>query len=123
MILTLHTETTIDSCHNLTGYDGKCSNMHGHTWLIELWFKGSSKNLDNVGILVDFGIVKKLKEELDHKYLNDVIHFNPTAEHLCEWIYEWLKNMIPIYVTTKVRLYETAVRKQTWCECGDINGN
>ena len=125
MKLTLHTETTVDSCHKLEGYDGKCKNLHGHTWKIELWFKGDSEYKDKVGILIDFGIVKLLKEELDHKYLNDVLNMNPTAENLSEWVYIYVKDSIekanrPEEIELKVRIYETAVDKKTYCECGDF---
>lgn len=129
-MLTLHTETTIDSCHKLNGYKGKCQNLHGHTWKIELWFKGDSKWKDEVGIMVDFGIVKELKERLDHKYLNDIIQKNPTAENLTEYIYRFIKRRIGISlpagqigdsgIQVKVRVYETAVDKLTWCEGGDF---
>ena len=121
MDLTLHTEVTIDSCHKLDKYDGKCANLHGHTWKVELWFKGSSLETDDVGILVDFGIVKELKELLDHKYLNDVIQKNPTAENLTQWIYYWIKDRIKNNnIKQKVRVYETAVDKLTYCEAGDF---
>jgi len=124
MILTLHTETVIDSSHNLKGYKGKCKNIHGHSWLIKLWFRGNSKLKDEIGILLDFGIVKKLKERLDHQYLNDVIGKNPTAENLVEWIYEWLQHQDPRIknkeIKVKIRIYETAVRKETYCEGGDF---
>ncbi|HEX3048027.1 MAG TPA: 6-carboxytetrahydropterin synthase, partial [Bacillota bacterium] len=42
---------TFDSAHYLPGYDGKCKNMHGHTWRVEVGIKG--KHLKN-GILFDF---------------------------------------------------------------------
>ena len=123
MILTLHTETTIDSAHKLEGYKGICSSLHGHTWKLRLWFVGSSKYLDEVGILVDFGIVKSLKKELDHKYLNDVIKKNPTAENLCMWIHDWLDGRLNFSqgvrkdrIDIMVRIYETAVDKLTYCE-------
>ncbi len=124
MILTLYTETVIDSSHNLKSYKGKCKNIHGHSWLIKLWFRGNSKLKDEIGILLDFGIVKKLKERLDHQYLNDVIGKNPTAENLVEWIYEWLQHQDPRIknkeIKVKIRIYETAVRKETYCEGGDF---
>ncbi len=120
MILTLHTETTIDSCHRLEGYNGKCADLHGHTWKIELWFRGDSNNVDKVGILVDFGIVKELKERLDHKYLNDIIEKNPTAEILTIWIYDDLDEQLGEDIEIKVRVYETAVDKLTYCEAGDF---
>ena len=129
MKLTLHTEVDLDSCHKLEGYKGKCAELHGHTWKVEIWFKGDSKHKDEVGIMVDFGIVKDLKEILDHKYINDVVHMNPTAENLTEWIYKYIVDKIDNHhaaepdderVQVKVRVYETAVTKVTWCEAGDF---
>jgi len=120
MQLTLHTECTIDSAHRLDGYKGKCKNMHGHTWLIELWFKGPCMLKDDVGIMVDFGIVKELKEKLDHKILNDVIGMNPTAETLTEWIYKYITFKTKAGINVKVRVYETAIGKKTYCEGGDF---
>lgn len=116
MRLRLHTETVIDSCHRLEGYCGKCVNLHGHSWKIEIEFEGDSADRDPVGILVDFGIVAALKEELDHKYLNDVIGHNPTAENLTMWVKEWLRAKVKPSIQIFVRVYETAVGKTTWCE-------
>ena len=119
--LLLHTETTIDSCHQLKGYDGKCKHLHGHTWKVEIWFRGEPRLKDNVGILVDFGIVKELKEWLDHRNLNEEIPVNPTAENLIQYIYSYIKEKINNdEIEVKVRLYETAVDKKTWCEWGDF---
>ena len=120
MKLTLHTEVAIDSAHYLEGYNGKCAHMHGHTWKIELWFKGDSSLKDNVGILVDFGIVKELKELLDHKVINIEINQNPTAENLTEYIYKYIKSKIDKQIQVKVRVYETYVEKKTYCEGGDF---
>lgn len=121
MKLLLHTETTIDSCHFLEMYKGKCSNLHGHTWKIEIWIQGESEEKDEVGILVDFGVVKKLSDELDHKNLNVVLGYNSTAENLAEWVYKYIKDTVSNErILLKVRVYETAVTKQTWCETGDF---
>ena len=121
MDLLLHTETTIDSSHRLVGYDGKCNQVHGHTWFVDLWIKGDPKSLDKDGILFDFGGVKSLKDYLDHKYINDLPEFketNPTAENLSVFIYGFFKRIKPT-LSFKVRLYETKVGKETWCEYGD----
>ena len=119
MSLVLHTETTIDSTHYLEGYEGKCKNYHGHTWLVKLWFEGNEYDLNKVGIMVDFGIVKELKEKLDHKIINDVLKCNPTAENLSIWVYTFIKKKIKDRIKVRVRIYETAVLKKTWCEYGD----
>jgi len=118
--LTLHTEVTIDSAHKLEKYDGKCATLHGHTWKVEVWFKGHPSLRDEVGILVDFGIVKEIKEHLDHKYINDVIRMNPTAENLTQYIYMFIKDRIKKGIRVKVRVYETCVDKITYCEGGDF---
>lgn len=120
-LLTIHTECVIDSAHRLDGYKGKCKHVHGHSWLLRVWFRGSLLSIDEVGILVDFGIVKDIKEELDHKMINDMLDFNPTAENMSVYIYKFLKaKLVGKNIDVKIRLYETAVLKKTYCEYGDF---
>jgi 6-pyruvoyltetrahydropterin/6-carboxytetrahydropterin synthase len=119
-LLLLHTEFTFDSCHHLEGYDGKCKNKHGHSWLCEVWFKGNTLYKDRIGILVDFGLVKEIREKLDHNDLNIVLNFNPTAENLSEWVYNELRNKIKNeLIHIRVRVYESYIDKKCWCEFGD----
>lgn len=122
MEITLYTEIAIDSCHQLRGYDGACSRMHGHTWFVRLWIKGDESEKDEVGILYDFGNVKKLKDIYDHRFLNEIPPFdemNATAENITRVIYDELKLQKP-QLKFKVRLYETKVGKETYCEMGDF---
>lgn len=120
MELTLHSEFDFDSCHRLVGYVGKCSNIHGHTWKVDCWFKGDSKYRDKVGILVDFGYVKAVKDFLDHKDLNTIFKtFNPTAENISLYIYKLFKKSLNRHIKIKIRVYETYVGKKTYCEVGD----
>lgn len=121
-MLLLHTELVIDSSHKLHGYAGQCAKLHGHTWFVDVWIAGEEDQLNTVGILFDFGEVKKLKEKYDHACLNDVIAGNPTAENLSMQIYSDLKEMRPD-LKFRVRLYETKIGKETWCEYGeDVGG-
>ena len=68
----LKTSASFDSAHFLHGYDGKCANIHGHRWTIEVMV--SSEKLENTGncrgMLIDFSDLKKavrtLADELDH---------------------------------------------------------
>lgn len=121
-MLKLHTEIVIDSSHQLRGYDGACSRVHGHTWFVEVWIKGEPKHKDEVGILFDFGRIKSFRDKLDHQFINDIPPFdkqNSTAENLTEYFYNQLKQDRP-ELLFKVRVYETKVGKETWCEYGDF---
>lgn len=76
----------ISGAHSLTlDYESKCSNLHGHNWIVYIWLQ--SKKLDNNGMILDFTVIKKkILEKLDHKNLNDIFDFNPTAENIAKWI-------------------------------------
>ena len=47
--------------HALYGYDGKCKNVHGHSYNIEITV--GSNVLDDLGMVVDFGVLKKICED------------------------------------------------------------
>lgn len=96
----LRVEGSFSSAHNLRGYKGKCEDLHGHNWRVELCVK--SPDLDNIGMVLDFKFLKKklnvVLEKMDHKYLNKLIYFkkiNPTSENIAKYIYNQLKNGIP----------------------------
>ena len=88
---------SFDAAHFLPGYDGKCSNMHGHTWAVEITVEG----LVGVnGIVLDFIVLKQIVEPwievLDHRLLNDVLPM-PTAENLALWFRDkWLGEPRPV---------------------------
>lgn len=72
--------------HNLTlSYESKCKQLHGHNWIIEIYLQ--AEELDENGMVLDFTHIKeKITSKLDHKYLNDLFSFNPTAENIAKWI-------------------------------------
>ena len=81
------------AAHNLINYKGKCEELHGHNWKVEVIVKGDM--LDKAGMLIDFKILKKyLKEildKLDHKYLNELEYFkgkSPSSENIAKFIYD-----------------------------------
>ncbi len=53
----LKVEGVFSSAHNLRGYKGKCEDLHGHNWRVEICVK--SKELDKIGMLLDFKYLKK----------------------------------------------------------------
>ncbi len=78
----------IAGCHSLTlPYESKCSNTHGHNWIVTVWCK--SAELNDYGMVIDFTEVKKrIHGYLDHGNFNELLPFNPTAENIARWVCE-----------------------------------
>ncbi len=76
----------ISAAHSLNlDYESKCRAVHGHNWLLTVYCR--AEQLDAAGMVVDFTAVKSMiKERMDHKVLNDVFDFNPTAENIARWV-------------------------------------
>ena len=92
-------EETFSSGHALRGYKGKCENVHGHNYRVQVTIQG--QQLDSIGLLVDFVEVKKLMgrvvDRLDHQFINDLEPFttvNPSAENLAKYFYENLTGQL-----------------------------
>lgn len=104
--------------HNLRGYEGKCENLHGHNWKVEV--EVTKTELDKIGMVEDFKNMKKilgeLIDKLDHKYLNDLSYFkkhNPTSENIAKYIYDALsKNMSGL---GKVTVWESDSSSASYC--------
>lgn len=80
-------EASFSAAHHLRGYAGKCANNHGHNFRVRVTVAG--EELDEVGMLIDFGLLKRWLREIceryDHASLNDIAPFdwiNPTTENL-----------------------------------------
>ena len=99
----------ISASHSLSlGYDSKCSNIHGHNWNIVIY--GKSKTLNEFGMIEDFSLIKQtISKKLDHKNLNDVFDFNPTAENIAFWICSQISTCYKVSVqesSGNVAIYE-----------------
>ncbi len=79
-----------DSAHRLPHVpEGhKCSRLHGHTYILEVFVEGE---INDKGWVIDFAdidvVVKPIIKQLDHYYLNEISGLeNPTAENIAVWI-------------------------------------
>jgi len=120
---TLTVETKFASAHQLREYKGKCENLHGHSWKVQVVVKAQS--LNQLGLAMDFTDLKRLTNEivnsLDHVCLNDLPPFadiNPSSENISRWIFESLKNKVAVYsVTLKaVTVWESETASATYTE-------
>lgn len=110
----LKTKADFDSAHFLAGYEGKCSNIHGHRWKIEVQVNQETLEPEGQirGMIVDFGKLKKdltsLADELDHSLIYEKgtlkektvealldegfrlipVDFRPTAEEFAHYFYQ-----------------------------------
>ena len=88
----------IAGAHRLNlNYESKCANLHGHNWIVTVWCK--SQTLDANGMVMDFTHIKRqVQDKLDHKFLNDVVEFNPTAENIAKWVCEQIPHCYRVSV-------------------------
>ena len=127
----LKTTASFDSAHFLSGYVGKCSNIHGHRWTVEVCVK-SDRLIDSGekrGMVIDFGDLKRetraLADSFDHALIIEKgslksktlealydedfrvieVPFRPTAENFARYFYRALtKTGLPV---KSVAVYET----------------
>ncbi len=127
----LKTQASFDSAHFLSGYKGKCANLHGHTWKIEVEI--SSEQLiasgEKRGMIIDFSDLKKavraLADSFDHTLIYEqgtlraetvdclktegfslkAVDFRPTAENFARHFFEVLIGQG--LLVKRVSVYET----------------
>lgn len=109
---------TFDSAHSLPGHNGKCANIHGHTYRLEVTVSRQDEHLvpggSSEGMVMDFGDLKNIVnteiiEQADHKLLNDVYDFRTTSENLARHYYKVLEQKLsPLGVEVyRIRLWES----------------
>ncbi len=127
----LKTEHSFDSAHFLSGYVGKCANIHGHRWrvVIEVMSERVADTGQTRGMIVDFGVLKEdVKRETDffdhsliverntlkqktYEALNEEgfkiinVDFRPTAESFAKYFYD--KFTALGYRVREATVYET----------------
>jgi 6-pyruvoyltetrahydropterin/6-carboxytetrahydropterin synthase len=107
-------EDHFSGAHRLRNYHGKCENLHGHNWKVEVLVHSNS--LDEGGMVLDFKILKtstrQVLDMLDHKYLNELPDFletNPSSENISRYIFDRLKPLLKGHNATlrKITVWES----------------
>jgi len=95
----LSVEVGFAAAHQLRGYKGKCENMHGHNWRVQV--NVAAERLNEIDIAIDFHDLKRMAQEvvspLDHAFLNEIFPFtekNPSSENVAKWIFDSLRKKI-----------------------------
>jgi 6-pyruvoyltetrahydropterin/6-carboxytetrahydropterin synthase len=109
-------QMSFSAAHYLRNYVGKCANLHGHNYKVEVHVRGAKLNA--TGMLIDFADLKaatrKVVDYLDHRNINELPPFdkelNSTAEEIAAYFLREVgaqinDDHIQVY---KVRVWETA---------------
>lgn len=94
---------TFEAAHRLPNHDGKCRNLHGHSWKGVVYVQGDLLQTvgSKQGMIMDYSDIKAqlkpmIEQYLDHHYLNESLSMeNPTSEAIAEWIFNYLAPLIP----------------------------
>ncbi len=97
---TIYKEFRFEAAHRLPHHQGKCSRLHGHSWVGRVYV--SRDRLHEIGpqqgMVMDFGEINDyidplLENFLDHYYLNETTGLeSPTSEAIAQWIFEKLES-------------------------------
>ncbi len=100
---TVRVSRSFSAAHFISGEGSKCEKMHGHNYRVEVAV--SSQTLQPGGMVVDFVELRSRLESVlpDHRLLNEVYGFIPTAENLARHFYE---ELVKFYPVSKVTVWE-----------------
>jgi 6-pyruvoyltetrahydropterin/6-carboxytetrahydropterin synthase len=78
-------EFSFETGHALYGYDGKCKNVHGHSYKLSVTVIGvpiSDRNNVKYGMVIDFSDLKKIVKEEIVDHFDHATVFNQTTPHI-----------------------------------------
>lgn len=113
-MFTLCVKDSFAAAHRLVGYKGKCEELHGHNFTVEVCVAG--QELQDDGMLIDFTVLKghlhEILDILDHKYINDIPFFSghaSSAEYIALYVFSEMEKRISSgrVSVRKVRVWES----------------
>lgn len=100
---------SFSAAHLLAEIGGKCEELHGHNFKVEVTV--AAKQLNSQGLLIDFRFLKKvlgeILDDIDHKHLNSLTSFsgiNPSAENIAKYICEKMEVKVKMAKVNVVRI-------------------
>lgn len=109
-----------EAAHSLPSHDGKCKNLHGHSYMLEVTVSGEIvQGGAKDGMVMDFADLSEIIEgeiisQWDHQFLNNILPFTTTVENLAAECFKRIKTKgVDV---TKVKLWETAKSFVEVCE-------
>jgi 6-pyruvoyltetrahydropterin/6-carboxytetrahydropterin synthase len=119
-------KSSFSAAHSLREIGGKCENLHGHNFTVEVSVR--SARLTGQGVVVDFRLLKtylaEILEDLDHHCLNETTPFtdrNPSSENIALYIHEEMKKRLDekgISDLLKIRVWESDTSCASYWEDG-----
>lgn len=142
-MIRLTKEFSFESAHALWGYDGKCREIHGHSYRLFVTIKGepiSDERNPKLGMVMDFGelksiVAREITDRLDHSFVMRrteqaealaeamgsqftnvvLVDYQPTCENMLIDFAARLKAALPKGITLhSLRLHETATSYAEW---------
>ena len=113
-VFTLCVKDSFSAAHRLPGYHGKCEELHGHNFQVEIFVKG--QHPEDGGMVIDFAVLKRRLREvldaLDHKFINEIPFFRERAsssEYVAVYEFRELKKLMTetTVFLVEVRIWES----------------
>jgi len=104
---TIQKEFSFSASHKLENLPAEhpCTNTHGHNYLVIVELQSAA--LDKTGMVVDYRKLSLIKNYIDayfdHKHLNDVLDFNPTAENMAKYIFDLFSKTYPQLIAVSIK--------------------